>query len=166
MRVAALGFLVASASIWAVTTQHLMTTSSQKLTATPVLRPPASAHTDSFIRYFARTVATLPEGTMGPETVQACLDSVPVPERVGAYAALCWAGRELEVSSFGSFDGRRPAQAASDLVDCNHSNCARETLVPDCYYPQPLPCYRRGDVHMGPPLPCLRRHCQTFYHLR
>ena len=30
---------------------------------------PATAHSDSFIRYFARTVVALPEGTTGPETV-------------------------------------------------------------------------------------------------
>ena len=65
--------------------------------------------------------------------------ALPVP--------VCWAGREE--SSFGSFDGLRPAQVASDLVDCYRSYCARETPVPDCYYLQPLPGYSREDVHMG-----------------
>ena len=94
-----------------------------------------------------REPEVLPEGTTGPETVQACLDSVPVRERGEAYAALCWAGKEE--SAFGSFDGLRPSQAASDLVDCYRSYCARETPVPDCYYPRPLPGYSRDDVHMG-----------------
>ena len=92
-------------------------------------------------------MVTLPEDTTGPETAQACLDSVPVPERGGVYATLCWAGREE--SEFGSFDRRRPAQVASDLLDCYRSYCARETPVPDCYYPRPLPGYSRDDVHMG-----------------
>jgi hypothetical protein len=123
---------------------------------------PASAHSDNFKQYFARTVVALPDGTSGPEAVLACLDSVPVPERGGAYAVLNWAGKEE--SSFGSFDGLRPAQAASDLIDCYRSYCARETPVPDCYYPQPAPGYRRDDVHMGrrSPVSGIARPSTTF----
>ena len=137
---------------WAATTQRLMIPDADRDAS------PASAHTNSFTRYFAQAVITLrlPNDTTGPETVQARLDSVPVPEcggagGWGACVALCWAGREE--FSFVYFVGRRPS---SDDVDCYQRYCAQEYPVPDCFYPPLSPCRvsQTRRCAQRPPLPC------------
>ena len=88
----------------------------QKLTATTVPRPPVLTPIASYAT--ARGPwSPCPRALHAQKPSRlAWTQSVSVPNRGGAYAALCWAGREE--SAFGSFDVLRPAQVASDLVDC------------------------------------------------
>ena len=113
----------------------LIATSSLTLPATakPVPRPPLCSHRADRHRGHAA------KGHYRPTTCPSAGGRAPP-------CALCWAGKEE--SPFGSFDGRRP-EVGSNVFDHYDDRCARDTSVPDCYStPQPLPRYRRDDVHI------------------
>jgi len=74
------------------------------------------------------STVTLPEGTTGQETVQACLNSVPVPARGGAYATLRWAGGEE--FSFGTSMGDGPPRRPATLWTATTATVHGKLLYP------------------------------------